>query len=101
MTAVVSFGNLDVILFETPCKTGDPQLFRHFGIEPSLYDLVVVKANTSFRVPYSKISDLIYVSDTPGAGASNMRQFKWKNLPKGMYPLDLPEDYKLPEAKIW
>ena len=101
MTAVVSFGNLDVILFETPCKTGDPQLFRHFGIEPSLYDLVVVKANTSFRVPYSKISDLIYVSDTPGAGASNMKQFKWKNLPKGMYPLDLPEDYKLPAAKVW
>lgn len=99
--AVISFGNVDVLVCETPCKTGDPQLFRHFGIEPTLYDLIVVKANTSFRVPYSKISDLIYVADTPGAGASNMLQFQWKNLPKGMYPLDLPVDYKLPEAKIW
>lgn len=99
--AVVSFGKLDVLLCENPCKSGDPQLFRHFGIEPTLYDLIVVKANTSFRVPYSKISDLIYVADTPGAGASNMRQFQWENLPVGMYPLDLPEDYKLPEAKIW
>lgn len=99
--AVISFGNIDVLVCGSPCKSGDPQLFRHFGIEPSLYDLVVVKANTSFRVPYSKISDLIYVADTPGAGASNMHQFQWKNLPKGMYPLDLPEDYKLPAAKVW
>lgn len=99
--AVVSFGNVDVLLCETPSKSGDPQLFRHFGIEPTLYDLIEVKANTSFRVPYSKISDLIYVADTPGAGASNMLQFQWKNLPKGMYPLDLPEDYKLPAAKVW
>ena len=99
--AVVSFGNVDVLICETPSKSGDPQLFRHFGIEPTLYDLIEVKANTSFRVPYSKISDLIYVSDTPGAGASNMHQFQWKNLPKGTYPLDLPEDYTLPEAKIW
>lgn len=100
-TAVVSFGNVDILLCETPSKSGDPQLFRHFGIEPTLYDLIEVKANTSFRVPYSKVSDLIYVADTPGAGASNMLQFRWQNLPKGMYPLDLPEDYKLPEAKIW
>lgn len=99
--AVVSFGNVDILLCETPSKSGDPQLFRHFGIEPTLYDLIEVKANTSFRVPYSKISDLIYVADTPGAGASNMLQFQWKNLPKGMYPLDLPEDYTLPEAKLW
>lgn len=99
--AVVSFGNLDVLICKMPSRSGDPQLFRHFGIEPTLYDLIVVKANTSFRAPYGKISDLIYVADTPGAGASNMHQFQWKNLPKGMYPLDLPEDYKLPEAVIW
>lgn len=99
--AVISFGNVDVLVCENPSKSGDPQLFRHFGIEPTLYDLIEVKANTSFRVPYGKISDLIYVADTPGAGASNMLQFQWKNLPKGMYPLDLPEDYKLPAAKVW
>ena len=62
---------------------------------------LAIIGNTSFRVPYSKVSDLIYVADTPGAGASNMHQFQWKNLPKGMYPLDLPEDYRLPEAVIW
>ena len=99
--AVVSFGNVYVLICETPTKSGDPQLFRHFGIEPSMCDLIVVKANTSFRVPYSKITDLIYVADAPGAGASNLKQLQWNHLPKGMYPLDLPENYKLPAAKIW
>lgn len=99
--AVVRFGTVDILLCEKGGSSGDPQYFRHFGIEPSLYDLIVVKANTSFRVPYGKISDLIYVADTPGAGASNLKQMEWKKLPKGLYPLDLPEDYKIEKAKIW
>ncbi len=99
--AVVRFGKIDVLLCEKGGYSGDPQHFRHFGMEPSLYDLVVVKANTSFRVPYSKISDLIYVADTPGAGASNLKQMEWHNLPKGIYPFDLPENYTIEEPTIW
>lgn len=85
-SAVVRFGTVDILLQSRGSASGDPQLLRHFGIEPSLYDLVVVKANTSFRLPYGKISDLIYCADTPGAGAANLKRFNWKNLPAGMYP---------------
>ncbi len=76
-------------------------IFRNFGMEPLHYDLVVVKANTSFRVPYSAISDLIYVADTPGAGASNLKLFQWENLPAGLYPFDLPENYTPEKATLW
>ena len=69
-------------------SSGDPQLLRHFGIEPTLCDLVVVKANTSFLEPYGKFTDLIYYADTPGAGASNLKQLQWKNLPEGLYPFE-------------
>jgi len=85
-SAVVRFGTVDILVHSCAGNSGDPQLLRHFGIEPSLYDMVVVKANTSFRLPYGKISDLIYCADTPGAGAANLKQFVWKNLPEGMYP---------------
>lgn len=98
-SAVVSFGNISVLLCQTPCKTGDPQIFRHFGIEPSMCDLIVVKANTSFRVPYSKISDLIYVADAPGAGSSNLQAMPFQNLPAGLYPFDSVEDF-VPKASI-
>ena len=99
--AVISFGSMDIMVCEAPAVPGDPQIFRHFGIEPKLYDLVVVKANASFRVPYSKITSEIYYADTPGACAANLNRFQWKNRPAELYPFDLPADYQLAPAKIW
>ncbi len=97
--AVVRFGSVDILLCNYGSHSGDPQLYRHFGIEPSLYDLIVVKANTSFRLPYGKISPLIYNADTPGAGAADLKRFHWKKLPAGMYPFQ--KDISPEAAKIW
>lgn len=79
--------------------SGDPQLLRHFGIEPGLYGMVVVKANTSFRPPYSKISPMIYCADTPGAGAANLTRFNWENSPSGIY--HFAKDIAPEFARIW
>lgn len=99
--AVISFGSMDVLVCEAPAAPGDPQLLRHFGIEPKLYDLVVVKANASFRAAYCDFSGEICYADTPGAGAANLKRFSWKHLPKGLYPFDLPDDYVPAKAAIW
>ena len=100
--AVVSVGNMDIMLCCQPTASGDPQLLRHFGIEPTLYDLIVVKANTSFRAAYGPFSGEIYYADTPGVCASNLKQyFTWKNLPKNLYPFDLPDNYTPEKAKLW
>ena len=61
---------------------------------------ICLKANTSFRASYANISDLIYVADTPGAGASNLKQFKWHHIPKGLYPFDLPADFRVQNASV-
>lgn len=99
LCAVVRFGTVDILLCNCGSHSGDPQLFRHFGIEPSMYDLVVVKANTSFRLPYGKISPLIYCADTPGAGAANLHQLTWKHIPQGLYPF--VKDIAPQKAEIW
>ena len=98
--ARISFGNIQIIVCDNGTSSANPDYFRHFGIAPSEYDLLVVKANTSFRVPYAPVSDLIYVADTPGAGASNLRLLTFHRLPKGTYPYDLPDDF-IPTAKNW
>ena len=100
-SAVVHIGNVDVLLITRGGASGDPQVLRHFGIEPTLYDLIVVKANTSFRAPYAPISDLVYVADTAGACASNLHQLVWNKLPKGVYPFDLPSDYQIEQPTVW
>ena len=83
---MIRFGNLDILVCRAGASSGDPQLLRHFGIEPTLCDLVVVKANTSFLEPYSRFTDLIYYADTPGAGASNLKLLSWEKIPQNMYP---------------
>lgn len=100
-SAVIKIGNVDVLLITQGGASGDPQVLRGFGIEPTLYDLIVVKANTSFRAPYAPISNLVYVADTAGACASNLHQLKWEKLRCGVYPFDLPENYKLEEPTVW
>lgn len=99
LSAVVRFGTVDILLCNRCTHSGDPQLYRHFGIEPTLYDLIVVKANTSFRLPYGMFTDLIYIADTVGAGASNLRQLQWQNLPDGLYPFG--ETAPISPARIW
>ena len=99
--AVIRFGGVDALVTEATAHSGLPWLYKGFGIEPSFYDLIVVKANTSFRRFYEPITNLIYVADTPGAGASNLRKCQWNNLPKGMYPFDLPADFTPEAPKLW
>ena len=100
-TAVISFGGIDMMVCEKPGASGDPQILRHFGIEPKLYDLIVVKANMSFKVAYAPFAGVICAADTPGAGASNLGSLKWTKLPHGLYPFDLPDGYVLAPARLW
>lgn len=100
LSAVLSFGFADIMVCEKPGASGDPQILRHFGIEPKVYDLIVVKANTSFRVPYSAFAGAIYNADTPGAGTANLKRLVWRKLPKNFYPFDLAEDFVPAPATI-
>jgi microcystin degradation protein MlrC len=85
-SAVVRFGTLDVLICQTIVSPGDPQLYRAFGIEPLMYDLVVVKANTSFRVGYAKIAGEIYEADTPGAAAPDLLRLPFRKVTGRLYP---------------
>ncbi len=82
--AVIHIGNMDIMVCEKPAVSGDPQILRHFGIEPTLCDLVVVKANTSFLEPYSAFAGDICYADTPGAGSANLKEMAWHRLPKDL-----------------
>ena len=92
-TAVLRFGTLDVVVCEWTAGNGDPQLYRAFGIEPTLYDLVLVKANTSFRAGYSRFAEVICETDTPGAAAANVEQLPFERVPRTIYPwTDVPDE---------
>lgn len=86
-TAVLKVGNTDVIVTsDFLLGPGDLQLYRHFGIEPSFYQLIVVKACTSFKAGYQSISKHIVYVDTPGAATADLTRLNFKKLPNVFYP---------------
>ncbi|MCC8024736.1 MAG: M81 family metallopeptidase [Clostridium sp.] len=93
-TAVLRAGNTDIIVTsDFLLGPGDLQLYRHFGIEPAFYQLIVVKACTSFKAGYQAFSRHIIYADTPGAATANLTQLDFKKLPKEFYPFsEISED---------
>lgn len=85
-SAVIRFGTLDVLVCEALVAPGDPQLYRGFGIEPTMYDLIVIKANTSYRVGYAAIGGTVCEADTPGAAGPNVERLPFVRLSKDVYP---------------
>ena len=104
--AVLRFGGLDVVVCEWMAGNGDPQLYRAHGIEPTLYDLVVVKASTSFRAGYSAFAGTIVETDTPGAASSDLINLPFARLPgrsiRGMttrHPIGASASHPSPDAR--
>lgn len=101
LCAVIRFGAIDVLLSTIASGSGDTQLYRHFGIEPTFYDLVVAKANTSFRVAYSAITSLFYVADTPGPATANLRSLHYRRIPEAFYPFCALDEYEPGEPEVF
>lgn len=84
--AVLTQGSIDILVCEHLVSPGDPQLYSGFGMPQHMYDLVVVKANTSFRAAYQPISGEIWDADSPGAAGPNIRNLPFAKIPRSIYP---------------
>ena len=98
-TAVLRAGKIDIVVTTAMTGNGDPQLFRNFGVEPTFYQLVAVKACTSFRAAYSRFASEIFEADTPGAAAVNIQMLPFRRLPRPFYPMDDP-DWKADDVRL-
>jgi len=91
--AVLQIGKIDVLVCHKIAGNGDPQLFRAFGMEPAAYQLVAVKACTSFKVAYQEISSQIYQARTSGAASSDLYSLGFSRLPRPFHPFESIADY--------
>jgi len=94
-TAVLSIGDIDVVVCHHMMGNGDPQLYRAFGIEPTFYQLVVVKACTSFRAAYGIFAKEICDTNTPGAASVHLLSLKFRKIPDSFYPFSDLEGYHI------
>ncbi len=85
-TATLHMGNIAFVVCHSMATTGDPQLLRHFGVEPTMYDVVIVKACTSFRAAYGKFAGQMMVIDTGCSATAQLTQLPFRHLPRDFYP---------------
>ena len=85
--AVLRSGGVDILVCERPGGTGDVNYYRGFGMKYEDYDLMVIKANTSFRECYKNIADSIFVADTYGAASADLVSLPFEKIDKShFYP---------------
>ena len=85
-SAVVKIRNTIVVVTTQHRYNGDPAIYRAFGYDPADFEMVVVKACTSFRAFYGPMTDLIYPASTKGAATADLLSLPFEKIPESFYP---------------
>ena len=87
-TAVLKHKNIDIVAMRYMTWSYDLQAYAAFGLDPRMYDLVVVKSANQYKVNYLPLTDLFYPTDTPGASSANLAAMPFDRVKRPFYPLD-------------
>ena len=99
-SAVIEVRNTILIVTTRHNSNGKIGLYRCFGYDPVNFDMVVVKACTSFRASYGPLTDLIYPADTVGPASANLTAFPFEHVSKSFYPFTDSDDFA-PVVNAW
>ena len=92
-SAVLQIGNIDVVVMHYLTNSPDIQTYQAFGVDPRMYDLVVVKSANQYKQAYIAFSNLFYPTDTPGSSTANLVSLPFDRIPRPFYPFDEIEDF--------
>jgi microcystin degradation protein MlrC len=99
--AVLEVGKMLIQVSTRGSNEKDMGYYRGFGIEPSMCDVVSVKACTSFRAAYELIAEEICNTATTGAAGTDLTALPYKKRPSPMYPFEEISESDISEAKIY
>jgi microcystin degradation protein MlrC len=87
-TAVLDVDGVEIILTEKSHAPNDPEIFRRNGIEPTEKKILLLKSRGHFRAAYEPFSKEVIEVDAPGLTTPNLKWYKYKNVPRPIFPLD-------------
>ena len=88
LTAVVSIGDVRLVLRSLPAMEWDIGIYTAFGLRLEEAALVFVKSPSHFRVSFAPHARRILIADTPGPTCPNMRRLVLTRATRPLYPLD-------------
>jgi microcystin degradation protein MlrC len=89
-SAALEIGEIIVIVISARHQAADPMFFEIFGLDISDARTVCVKSRGHFRAGFAPWfpSKRVFEVDTAGLTSPVLERFKWRNLPRPVYPLD-------------
>ena len=99
-TAVLRYRNTDIIVCQHIQAPGDPQTYRHFGVEPTFYQLINIKACTSWRAAYEPLMAKAFLTDTTGHAQMNLHRLRFRHLPEKFFPFAEISEADITAAEI-
>ncbi|MCY4593099.1 MAG: M81 family metallopeptidase [Alphaproteobacteria bacterium] len=88
-----------VIVIGARQQTADPMFFESFGLDIAAARVVCVKSRGHFRagfLPWFSPSQVFEV-DTAGLTSPVLDRFRWRHLPRPVYPLDAVTEWAPPD----
>jgi microcystin degradation protein MlrC len=87
--AIVTHRGVVILLTSNRTPPMDLGQWRHVGLAPEKYSVLVVKAAVAHRKAYDPIATRQIWVDTPGPCSSNLTSFAYGKIRRPMFPLDV------------
>jgi microcystin degradation protein MlrC len=88
-TVILEIGGNDVIVTSKRLQPLDLTLYSSLGIKPEEQRFIVVKSSVHFRAAHQPIAAEIIELDTPGLTSPRLVGFRFKNIRRPIFPLDV------------
>ena len=99
-TAVLEFDNFTVVVFSKTLSLFDRAMYYANGLNPTDFDLIVVKSPHTEHHMYEAWADANFNIDVPGATSANVKSLGHTICARPMYPLDENVEF-LPKAALY
>ncbi len=86
--AIVVHRGVTILLTSNRTPPMDLGQWRHVGLAPEQFSIIVVKAAVAHRKAYDPIAKRQYWVDTPGPCSSNLKGFPYTHVRRPIFPLD-------------
>jgi microcystin degradation protein MlrC len=97
-SAVLSQGNVHVILTSRSGPHFAPQFFATAGFDPFAASVVIAKSPCGFRAAYADKASLILLAKAPGCAPADFWTYDFRHIPRPLWPWDEIDSWK---ARPW
>ena len=87
-TAVLAYHDIRIVVTSETVFVVGQQVYKSQGLDPSEFDVVVVKSPNGFRPYYDEITSTIVAVDVPGSTSANLHSLPYTQCVRPIFPLD-------------